>query len=82
MSMKKRIHLFEEDSKILENIARRHREDSKEYIALKHASIVLWYVLTEGHEKFKQYVDKFEGDLRPEQRVHLAEMGIDPDDAS
>jgi hypothetical protein len=79
MKMKQRIHLFEEDSKILEALATQHAESSKEYAVLKRAAIALWYVLAEGHEKFKAYVDKFEGELSPEQRAHLIEMGIDPD---
>jgi hypothetical protein len=79
MKMKQRIHLFEEDSKTLEKLADQYAEGSKEYAALKHAAIALWYVLAEGHDKFKEYVDKFEGDLSPQQRAHLIEMGIDPD---
>jgi len=79
MKMKQRVHLFEEDSKILEKLADQHAEGSKEYAALKHAAIALWYVLAESHDKFKVYVDKFGGDLSPQQRAHLIEMGIDPD---
>jgi len=43
------------------------------------AAIALWYVSTRNYQAFKDYVTKFEGDLTPEQRSHLAEMGIDPD---
>jgi hypothetical protein len=78
MNMKSRIHLFEEDSKILETIATRYGEASPEYATLKRAGIALWYALTEGHERFKDYLEKFEGDLTPAQRLHLREMGIDP----
>jgi hypothetical protein len=78
MTMKERISLFEEDSKILEKLASQHGENSEEYAALKRAAIALWYALTEGHEKFQKYVDKFEGDPPTEQRAHLIEMGIDP----
>jgi len=79
MLMKQRIELFEGDSAILESVAAHYSEDSKEHTALRHAAIALWYVLTEGHEKFRDYVTKFQGDLSPEQRAHLVEMGIDPD---
>jgi hypothetical protein len=79
MTMKERIGLFEEDSKILEKLAKQHGESSKEHAALKRAAIALWYALAEGHENFQKYIDKFEGDLSPEQRAHLIEMGIDPD---
>jgi hypothetical protein len=79
MSMKERIHLFEEDSKILETIANQYAAGPREYVAVKHAAIALWYVLVEDHERFKDYVVKFEGDLTAEQRAHLAAMGIDPD---
>jgi hypothetical protein len=82
MKMKQRLGLFEEDSKILETIAKKYGENSREYVAVKHASIALWYVLTEGHEKFKKYITKFEGDLTPDQRRELTAMGIDPDDPS
>jgi hypothetical protein len=78
MSMRNRVHLFEEDSKILEAIARQYGEASPEYATLKRAGIALWYALTEGHEKFKDYLEKFEGDLTPAQRLHLKEMGIGP----
>ena len=78
MKMKDRISLFEEDSKILERLASQHGENSKEYAALKRAAIALWYALTEGHERFQKYIEKFEGDLSPEQKAHLKKMGIDP----
>jgi len=79
MNLKNRIHLFDEDSRILEGIAKQYGEGSREYAALKHAGIALWYVLAEDHEKFKGYVAKFEGELTPAQRAHLIQMGIDPD---
>jgi hypothetical protein len=82
MTMKDRIGLFEEDSKILEQLASQHGESSKEYAALKRAAIALWYALADGHESIQKYIDKFEGDLSPEQRAHLIEMGIDPDSDS
>jgi hypothetical protein len=82
MTMKERISLFQEDSKILEKLANQHAESSKEYAALKRAAIALWYALAEGHESFQKYIDKFEGDLSPEQRAHLIEVGIDPDSDS
>jgi len=82
MKMKERINLFEEDSRILEKLANQHVEGSKEYAALKRAAIALWYALAEGHESFQKYIDKFEGDLSPEQRAHLIEIGIDPDSDS
>jgi hypothetical protein len=77
--MKQRIELFDGDAAILERVAAQYSEDSKEHVALRHAAIALWYVLAEGHEKFRDYVTKFQGDLTPEQKAHLAEMGIDPE---
>jgi hypothetical protein len=71
--------MFEDDSKILERIANQYSEASEEHVALKHASIALWYALTEGHERFQKYVETFQGDLTDAQRAHLKEMGIDPD---
>jgi len=79
MNLKQRIGLFEEDSKILEAIAGQYGNESREYAALQHSAIALWYVLAEDNEKFKEYVAKFQGDLSPEQKAHLAEMGIDPE---
>lgn len=80
MSERDRFNLFEEDSKILERIATQYGEESEEYRAMKHAAIALWYVLTgQGHQWFKEYLEQFEGELTPEQRKHLIEMGIDPD---
>ena len=54
MDMKERLHLFEDDSHILETIAKRYGGSSKEYRALKHAAIALWYVLAEDHAKFQR----------------------------
>jgi hypothetical protein len=30
-------------------------------------------------ERFHRFIQKFQGDLTPEQRAHLISMGIDPD---
>jgi len=80
MDARDRMRLLEDDSKVLESIANQFGEESREYIALKHAAFVLHYVLMgQGHEWFKDYLEKLEGDLTPEQRKHLIEMGIDPD---
>jgi tryptophanyl-tRNA synthetase len=79
MDIHEKVQHFEDDSKTLENIANQFGQGSKEYATLKRAAIALWYVLTEDHERFRQYVDKFEGDLTPEQRARLVAMGIDPD---
>ena len=45
--MKRGVQIFEEDSKILETIAKQYGTDSKEYAALTHATMALLYVLTE-----------------------------------
>jgi hypothetical protein len=79
MALTERMHMFEDDSATLEAIAKTFDESSREYRALKHAAIALWYVLTEGHERFARYVDEFEGPQTDEQRRSLIELGIDPD---
>ena len=79
MSLKDRITAFENDAKVLERIANQYDETSAEHAALKHAAIALWYVSTSSDEAFKDCVTTFEGDLTPEQRSRLTEMGIDPD---
>jgi len=79
MTMKERVDLFDEDSKLLESIAKRYEVGSKEYSAVQHAAIALWYALTDGHERFREYIAKFEGNLTQEQRKSLIAMGIDPD---
>jgi len=79
MSLKDRITAFENDAKILQRIASQYDETSTEYAALKHAAIALWYVPTSNYEAFKDYITEFEGDLTPEQRSHLTDLGIDPD---
>jgi hypothetical protein len=71
VDVKQRINLFDQDSKILEEIAGKYGENSNEYCALKHAAIALWHALGDDFERFKEYVVKFEGDLSPEQRSHL-----------
>ncbi len=77
--MKERIEMFENDSRFLESIAKQYHPDSKEYMALEHAAIALWYVLTADYERFTEYIRTYKGDLTPQQRVHLAQLGIDPD---
>jgi hypothetical protein len=77
--MKSGIHVFEEDSQILQRIAGQFTTDSKEYATLMHAAMALLYVLTDGNEKFMEHVRAHEGDLTPEQRAHLIGMGLEPD---
>ncbi len=78
-SLGDRIRMFEDDSKILAQVAGKYPEDSPEYAAVKHAAIALWYVLVDGHEQFTKYVEQFDGDLSPEQREYLLRMGVIPD---
>jgi len=77
--MKSGIQIFEEDSKILETIAARYDEDSREHAALAHAALALLYVLTTGKQKFMEHVVASESGLTAEQKKSLIEMGIDPD---
>jgi hypothetical protein len=77
--MKSGVQVFEEDSKILEAIAARYDEDSREHAALTHATLALLYVLTTGKQKFMEHVVAPESGLTAEQRKSLIEMGIDPD---
>ena len=79
MNLKERLRLFEEHAKILESLANQHGQDSREYEAVRHAAIALWFVLVESPETFLDFVDRWDSDLSPEQRARLAEMGIDPD---
>ena len=79
MNMQDRIRLFDQDAQLLELAANQYAEDSKEYAAIKHATIALWYVLREQYEPFRSYVTKFQGDLTADQRAHLVALGIDPD---
>ena len=79
MNLKDRINVYEDDAKLLESIASRYDESSKEHAAIKRAAVALWYVLTNNYDQFKDYVKKFEGDLSPDQRAHLVAIGIDPD---
>jgi hypothetical protein len=77
--LKQRVEQFENSAKILQSVASGFDENSKEYAAIKEATIALWYVLAEDHERFQEYVNKFHGELTPEQRAHLVSLGIDPD---
>lgn len=77
--MKRGVQIFEEDSKILEAIAKQYGTDSKEYAALTHATMALLYVLTERNEQFMEHIVANEAGLTPEQRAHLSSLGIDPD---
>ena len=79
MNLKDRIKMYEDEAKLLQSIASRYDESSKEHAAIKRAAIALWYVLTNDYDRFEEYRAKFEGDLTAEQRANLAVMGIDPD---
>ena len=74
---------FEEygsDAPVLEKIAGNYPEESVEYQVLKKAAFALLWSLTQHYAEFKEYLAKEEdGDLTPEQRQHLIDMGIDPD---
>ena len=75
MNLKARMQLFEDDAAVLGDLAQQFDENSKEHLALRHASIALWYVMLEGHDQFKEYVAKLER-VTAEQKAHLAEMGV------
>jgi hypothetical protein len=77
--MKSGVQVFEEDSKILEAVAARYDEGSREHSALMHATLALLYVLTTGKQKFMEHVVAPESGLTAEQKRSLIEMGIDPD---
>ena len=77
MSLKDRIHSFEEDSKILKEIAQHYGESSAQYAVLKRATVALWYVSSQDYEKFDDYMKNVDAELTPEQQAHLSEMGID-----
>lgn len=78
-TLKERILNFEDDSKVLERIAKSYPEDSAEYTVLRRAAIALWYVLREKNSDFEAYFANFDRDLSPEERRELQRMGIDPD---
>lgn len=78
MDLPDRIRAFEEDAKLLERIASQYDDASNEHAALKRAAMALWVVSTHNYEPFKDFVTTSGADLTPEQRSHLAAMGIDP----
>lgn len=82
MNLKDGITAFDNDARILERIASQYNDSSTEHAALRRAAIALWYVSTTSYEAFTDFDAKFEGDLTPEQRSHLREIGIDPDSSS
>jgi hypothetical protein len=63
MTAKERLEKFEEDAAILEKIAHQYGQESREDVAVRHAAIALWYVLTEGHERFQNFMSTFDGPL-------------------
>jgi hypothetical protein len=79
MDLKNRIEAFDQDSRVLEEIANRFPAESKEYHALRRAAIALWYVLREKYAEFKDYVENFDRDLSPSEKRHLRELRIHPD---
>jgi hypothetical protein len=80
MTLKDRLKLYERQAAILESVAKRYPETSAEYGAVRQASIALWYALSQPHDDFLKYLEKWDhGELTPQQEAHLRSMGIDPD---
>ncbi len=80
MSLKDRLKLYERQAAILENVAKQYPVTSAEYGAVRQATIALFYGLTQPHEDFLKYLEKWNhGELTPQQEVHLRSIGIDPD---
>jgi len=53
---------------------------AKDRISLfEEDSKILERIANQYGEESSEYVKQFEGELTPEQRKHLIEMGIDPD---
>jgi hypothetical protein len=74
-----RIRVLERESKILHELARKHRPDSNEYKAIEHAAFALHYALSEAYEGFRAFVRDSAKELSAEQKAHLAELGLDPE---
>ena len=80
MSLKDRIAIYERQAPILEAAAKRYDERSPEYVAVKQASIALWFALSQPNDDFLAHLQNWEsGELTPEQIARLKSMGIDPD---
>ena len=80
MSLKDRLKLYERQAAILENVAKQYPEASSEFGAVREASIALFYVLSQPHDDFLKYLEKWnKGGLTLQQEAHLRSMGIDPD---
>jgi hypothetical protein len=67
---------FEEDSKLLESIARELPADSAEQIALRRAGYALFYVATRHSRDFQAFIVDCERDLSPEERANLKKLGL------
>lgn len=79
LSLKDRIALYERQAPVLEAVANRYEEKSREYAAIKQAAIALWFALSQPNDNFMAYLRNWEsGELTPEQIAHLKSMGIDP----
>lgn len=82
MTLKDRLKLYERQAAILESVAKRYPETSAEYGAVRQASMALWYPLSQPHDDFVKYLEKWDqGELTPQQEAHLKSMGINPDAA-
>jgi len=80
MSLKDRLKLYERHAAILENVAKQYPETSSEFVAVRQAAIALFYALSQPHDDFLEYLEKWDkGNLTPQQEAHLRSMGIDPD---
>jgi hypothetical protein len=74
----KRFRILERESKILHEVARKYKPDSKEYKAIEHAAFALHYALVEGYDEFAAFVRDSAKQLSVEQKAHLAELGLEP----
>ena len=79
MNLNERVQQYEEDSKLLEQIATAYPAESPQYEVIKRAAIALWFALTETYGEFSEFLQNYEKDLSSDQRQHLKALGIDPD---
>lgn len=79
MDLNSRMESFEQDSRVLEEIAKQYPTDSKEYHALRRAALALWYALNERFVEFEEYVREFNQHLSSSAKQDVKEIGIDPD---
>lgn len=72
-----RFDAFEQESEILRKIAKQYAPNSKEYLAIEHATFALAFAVTEVPEKLADLIRDCGSNLTDQQKARIKGLGLD-----